>query len=154
MASFSDNKERVWELRLDAPLILQIREQCDPKFLLADDEEDNTYMRMRRDPVLLCRVMYLLTEKQRQERNVSEESFYMEVVGAAIKSATEALLEAITNFSHSPEDWKMLKALVDKDEEVRRLSRKMLQEKLEDKTLIDRVLKRTEQALNEQLTPH
>jgi len=99
MPTFRDNKDREWDIAIDAPMAMKIRADCDPKFLLNDNAEDNTYTRLATDPVLLCRVVYLLCEKQRKEREVSEESFYMEVMGKAIDRATEAMLAAIINFT-------------------------------------------------------
>lgn len=113
MPTFKDNKDREWELRIDAPSIMRIRQECDPKFLLEDSETENTYLRMQADPVLLCRTIFLLCGSQRNERGVSEEDFYMEVIGDAIDRATEALLAAIVNFT-PPNVRKLLKAVAEK----------------------------------------
>lgn len=99
MPSFVDNKERTWDILIDAPSAMKIRNDCDPKFLLNDGAEDNTYTRLATDPVLLCRVVFLLCDKQRKEREVSEEDFYLQVMGNAIDLATEAMLAAIVNFT-------------------------------------------------------
>ena len=99
MPSFVDNKERPWDLLIDAPAAMRIRSDCDPKFLLNDGAEDNTYTRLATDPVLLCRVIFLLCEKQRRERGITDEDFYLEVMGKAIDRATEAMLAAIVNFT-------------------------------------------------------
>lgn len=98
MAQFKDNKDQEWEVKIDAPMIMKIREDCDPNFLLNDDEHDNTYTRLQVDPVLLCRVIFLLCSKQREERQITEEDFYMEVIGNAIDRASEAMLAAIRSF--------------------------------------------------------
>lgn len=98
MAHFKDKKDLEWEVNIDAPMIMKIRDDCDPNFLLNDDEKDNTYIRMQLDPVLLCRVVFLLCTKQRHERSITEEEFYMQVIGNAIDRASEAMLEAIQSF--------------------------------------------------------
>ena len=99
MPSFKDNIDREWQISLTAQSIQQIRNDCDPSFLLKDGELSNTFLRLQSDPVLLCRVIFLLCAVQRQERAVLEEDFYMQVIGDAIDRATEALLEAIVIFS-------------------------------------------------------
>lgn len=99
MPSFKDNKDRPWELMIDAPAAMKIRAEWDAKFLLNDGAEDNTYTRLATDPVLLCGVVYLLCEKQRKEREISDEDFYLQVMGDAIDRATEAMLAAIVNFT-------------------------------------------------------
>ena len=98
MAKFKDNKDVEWEITINATTVMKIRDDCDPNFLRNDDEIDNTYLRLQGDPVLLCRVIYLLCREQRQERDISEEDFYMEVIGNAIDRATDALLKAILKF--------------------------------------------------------
>lgn len=100
MASFKDSKDREWQIALDAQAILAIRADCDSDFLLNDfDRQDNTFTRLQADPVLLCRVIYLLCSDQRTERGVSEKEFYLGVMGDAIDHATEALMKAIVSFS-------------------------------------------------------
>lgn len=100
MASFQDSRDREWQIALDAQSILAIRADCDPDFLLNDfDRQDNTFSRLQADPVLLCRVIYLLCSEQRQERSVTEKEFYLGVMGDAIDRATEALMGAIVSFS-------------------------------------------------------
>lgn len=99
MATFKDNRDQEWEINLIAPLAEKIRADCDPNFLRNDDEVDNTYLRLAGDPVLLCRVIFLLCAVQRQQRNLSEEDFYMQIVGNAIDRATDALLEAMFQFT-------------------------------------------------------
>lgn len=99
MSSFEDNSGRAWDLQIDALAITRIREECDPQFLLADETGDSTCERLARDPAMLCRVVFLLTAKQRRERSVSEEDFYIQVVGVAIDEATRALIAAMVTFS-------------------------------------------------------
>ncbi len=98
MALFTDNKDREWEVNIDAPMIMKIRADCDPNFLLNDDEKENTYYRLQQDPVLLCRVIFLLCVKERESRSVSMEDFYLNVIGNVIDSAAEAMLQAILAF--------------------------------------------------------
>jgi hypothetical protein len=98
MATFNDDTGREWEMTIDRQSIATIRKQCDPLFLLDSEDTDNTYSRMMADPVLLCRVIYLLCTKQRKDRKVSEKTFYLDVLGPAIDQATEAMLDAILSF--------------------------------------------------------
>jgi hypothetical protein len=99
MATFTDAEGRDWTITIDAPTILAIREDCDPQFLLHDDGEQNTYTRLVADPVLLCRVVFLLCAKERKERAITEADFYASVIGDAIDGAVEAVLAAIVNFT-------------------------------------------------------
>lgn len=98
MASFTDQQGREWQINIDAPTVMEIRSDCDPEFLKNDTKESNTYIRLQEDPVLLCRVVFLLTREQREARHIAEPDFYRSVIGEAIDRATEAMLDAIANF--------------------------------------------------------
>lgn len=117
MARFTDNDGREWEILLDAPTAIRIREDCDEAFLKDDFNpgKASTYQRMQEDPVLLCRVVYLLCEQQIKERGMTDRQFYLSVLGDAIDRATEALLQAIVNFTPR-RDRQMMEALVGQGE--------------------------------------
>ncbi len=97
-ASFTDASGRAWALELDALAIERIRADCDPRFMLGGECEQHTFRRLRADPVLLCRVIYLLAEAQREELGISEKEFYLGVLRSGIASATNALLESMMDF--------------------------------------------------------
>ena len=134
MAHFKDTKGDEWEVKIDAPMILRIREECDPGFMLGDGEKENTYGRLSTDPVLLCRIIFLLCDKQRQTRSISEEQFYEHVIGDAIDGATEAMLQAIINFTpRRTRD--LLKASAAKQESLHSLAMKAAIAKINDPEL-------------------
>ena len=99
MSTFTDTAGRDWLIVIeDARTVERIREACDPDFLKNDSNENNTFSRLEADPVLLIGVIYLLCEKQRQERNIDQATFYKSVVGESIDAAATALLEAMLAF--------------------------------------------------------
>lgn len=147
MASFTDNKQRQWDIAIDAPSILRIREDCDPRFLLNDDEDDNTYTRMQTDPVLLCRVIFLLCAKQRTERSVTEEDFYLNVIGDAIDDATEAMLEAIKSFiPRRMREWVVASAA--KATKLKQMGIEKALAKINDPALEEKMLESLDQAMD------
>jgi hypothetical protein len=102
MSSFKDKDGREWQVRIDAPSIMRIREECDAEFLKNDEQnKDNTFVRLRGDTLLLLRVIYILCQEQRDKREISEKDFYQEVIGDgdAIAGAADALCKAILSFS-------------------------------------------------------
>lgn len=100
MATFKDNADREWGIKIDGPTIYKVREDCDPKFLLDDEkDEQNTFARMQNDDALLCRVLFILCGKQRIAQGITEEDFNENVTGDTIDRATEAMLAAIVNFT-------------------------------------------------------
>jgi len=156
MAQFKDNAEPPveWELRIDAMVIMKIREDCDPEFLKDDTNEDNTYMRLQADPVLLCRVLYLMTKTQREEQRISEEDFYMQVIGGAIDRATVAMLKAIVNFT--PERTKLLLEMFAQQDDLRQEALKKAIKKVNSpklrKKLLQGIETSTEEALQKLMT--
>jgi hypothetical protein len=148
MASFKDNAEREWEITIDAPSILRIREDCDPKFLLNDGDEDNTYRRLQADPVILCRVIFLLCTKQRAERNVTEEDFYLNVIGDAIDSATDAMLKAIVSFTPR-RTRQLLGAFAAREDAIRQRAIERAIEKVNDPELERKVLAEVDRLFDE-----
>lgn len=103
MPSFTDSKQREWEIRFDAPAIIRIREKIDdPKFMVIATHEDlqKLFEEIQSDPVLLCLIIYEVCKQQRDSAEVNEETFYLEVLGDSIDPATVALEEAIVSFTH------------------------------------------------------
>lgn len=158
MPSFRDNKDREWELRIDAPSIDKVREDYDPKFLLNDNDQDNTASRLANDPALLCHVIYVLCGKQRAERNVSLDEFYGEVIGSgeAIEAAGEAVAKAIANFT-SPQKRKFIEAIAQKERQIESLAIEKALAKINDPSLQERILasldNNLDEAINKALMP-
>ena len=96
MAKFKDTQSREWTITLtDASAIMEIR-KSDSEFLKG--EPAHTFARLENDPFLLCQVIYVLCLKQIQERGLSEEDFYLGIIGDSIEVASDALIEAIVDF--------------------------------------------------------
>ena len=135
MAEFIDNKVRKWQVAIDAPTILMLRKEADPDFMLGDTAESNTYKRLEADPVLLCRVVFLLCQKQLTERDVSEEDFYKEVIGNAIEKATKAILEAILDFTPRQTTRDVLRTSAAVDDQIREVAAQKAIAKINDPEL-------------------
>jgi len=151
MPSFRDNKDREWEVAIDAFSIMRIREDCDKQFMLNDFEDikNNTYSRLQADPVLLCRVVYLLCLEQIKDREISERDFYHDVIGNAIDSATEAMLEAIINFTPRQKR-EVLKAMAEQ-EKVRAQATDKLLAMITDPKVREDIAAKIEQETDQQV---
>lgn len=144
MGRFTDKDGREWELTLDAPKIMEVRRDCDPLFLKeSDGAESTTFVRLSDDPVLLCRVLYVLCNKQRQRLKVSEEEFYLGVVGNVIDAATEALLQAMLSFIPRRRR-EALEATAAQIQAIQQLATTQALRKLQDPELEARVLAQLE----------
>ena len=156
MATFKDTAGREWMVAIDAPSIMRIRETCDPQFMLNDANENNTYSRMQEDPVVLCRVLFELCLKQRQERDISEEAFYLGIIGDVIDDATAALLKAILSFSPR-RTRELLEAFADKETRIQHLLSQTALDKIKDPQIEERMLTaakaRIDAAIEGYLTP-
>lgn len=143
---FTDNKDRQWDVCIDAFTVMQIREECDPLFLLNDGKDQNTYTRLREDAVLLCRVIYIICKNQIAARELDERSFYAEVIGTAIDRAMEAVLEAIINFTptHQRDLLKAASAIASVNDLASKKAISLMKEKIEStefSTEMDRELR-------------
>jgi len=147
MAKFKDNEDREWNIRIDAPAIMQIREDCDSQFLFDDGEKQNTYQRLQSDPVLLCRVIFLLCAKQRSDRGITEEEFYFSVIGDAIDSATEAILKAIVFFTPK-RTRELLSAVAKRTERMQDQAIRMALEKINDPAIEEKLMAGLKEAID------
>ena len=93
MQSFKDTNGKVWNIRLDGPLIKELRSVL--KFdLLADDG----FAKLDADPVLLIDTLYLLCRGQAP--GIKEEDFCAAIGdGDVLEAAEKALEVAYLNFS-------------------------------------------------------
>lgn len=151
MATFTDNKGREWRLSLDAPKIKQIREACDPEFLLNDRREQNTAWRLSQDVLLVYGVLYILTEKQREERGVDQEDFYTSIGGDQIEEAGEALSKAILNFS-PPSQRRALEASMALRQRLQEHGAETLAQKISDPNLERQLTQKLETSIDEAIS--
>lgn len=149
MASFEDRDGKEWIVQLDALVATRVREECDPKFLMDDKPDDNTFLRLARDPVLLCRVIYHLCSKQRIERNYSEDDFYTKVLfdGDVIANAIKAVRTAIVSFTPPP-GRQLLVALAEQ-EELKERTMERAAAKISDPALREEILEKIQSKIDD-----
>jgi hypothetical protein len=150
MAKFKDNLDREWEIRLDAPTILKIRAEFDSKFMLHDSREDNTYKRLHEDPVLLCSVIHFICQSQMKATNVTDDDFFENVIGNAIDRATEAMLEAILNFTPL-RTRELLREVTARSADLEKQATTMALQKVKDPAFSTAILKAMEKSLDDQV---
>ncbi len=146
MATFKDAEKREWQIRLDAPTVLAIREAGDEDFLKGDPAD--TVGRMESDPVLLCGVIYCCCKKQCIERGLDQEAFYLGVVGDAIDAAAEALMQALLFFIRG-RDRELMKARSEKQKRIIKLATAKALEKINDPDLEAKAVAQIEEKMDE-----
>lgn len=110
MPSFKDSNGREWMLRLDAPTIRAIRQSLDVNLASFDGP---TFARLGSDPCLLVDVLWLMCREQAQPIGVTDEQFGRSLVADSLEAGSDALLEAIVDFSPSRRA-KVLKEMIRK----------------------------------------
>lgn len=150
MPSFQDEKKREWTIRLDALLIEQVREDCDPKFLLGEPTE--TLTRLDEDPVLLCNTIWVLCRDQARERGIEQADFYSHVIGDSIDAAADALVKAAVSFTRGRQR-ELLTVGAAKNDKLRTLVSSRALATLNDPTLEDRVAAAIDAEIAKILTP-
>lgn len=147
--SFKDNAGREWLLKLDAPLIRAVRQDCDGLDLAGFDGKQFT--RLSDDPCLLVDCLWVLCRKQAESRSISAEQFAESLVGDAIERATAAMLESIADFfPKSKRDH--LCAVQEKNRRLQELGIAKALEKLNDPELERKVLAGIEAQMDEQIS--
>ena len=92
--TFKDKTEREWDLRLNAPIVKDVKEQLGVK--LTSFEED-PLDKLSTDPVLLVDVLYLICKEQADARDMTSRQFG-ECLNPDLEGVVEALLAAIVGF--------------------------------------------------------
>ena len=112
MAAFVDTNQRQWQVRISVETVRRVRDLCDVDLLAA--LEGDLLSRLATDPLLLGRVVYAVCRPQAERDGVSEGDFLDALAGDAIAEATRALLEALADFSRSPQERATLKTVISK----------------------------------------
>lgn len=138
MHTFKDNQGRDWDVQINVDTIKRVRGLLDVDLL--DAVGGDILERLVGDPVMLCDVLYAVCKPEAEEHGVSDEEFGRGMAGQAIDSATEALLEELTDFFPS-RTRRLLKQALKKMNELQDVLLKEAQNKLEsgdlDKTLLE-----------------
>jgi hypothetical protein len=95
-AEFEDATGRQWNIKITVDDIKRVRRMLGTDILEGGTEK--MLARLTSDVVLLCDVIYVLCKPQADAREVSDEDFGRALYGDALDRATEAFLEALTNF--------------------------------------------------------
>ena len=93
-SKFTDSENREWTLYLDINLARTIRNRLDVDVL----DPQGGLSKLASDPILLVDTLYLICEEQCIQRKVSDEEFGRSLRGQSIEDATDALVEALTDF--------------------------------------------------------
>ncbi len=120
-----------WELEVTVGVVKRVRAVLEIDLAKLDE---TLYMRLSEDPVLLVDLLWVLCEKQAQERNITDEQFGGGLAGDSIEAATTALLEAVADFFPGPRR-SLFKKVISKTATIEQTASKLAIAKLEDPRL-------------------
>ena len=106
MKSFTDKNGDSWDLDLNVGAAMRLNSRLNinienaVRFDQANRPEDVSLLeQIAEDSFLLFNIIFVLCEKQVQDRNLTQEDFAARFTGDTIEAATDALLDEIVNFS-------------------------------------------------------
>lgn len=141
-ATFSDTAGRVWTVSISVGTVTRVRSMMSVDLMEAI--EGDLVPKLMNDVVLLCNVLYCVCKPEADARGVSDVQFGEAMGGDALGAGEEALLEALTFFSH-PSRRDAFRKTWQKTKAVRSQAAALACKRLEDPRL-DRKL---EQMLND-----
>lgn len=134
MPSFKDINGREWTIKIDAPLVKEIRQSLDGFDILADE----AFQKLSQDDVLLVDCLYLLCRPQ--QPGISGEDFAAAIAnGDVLEAACTALIDA-RRFFFRPSRRSLLVALETEQKETIEEGIAIAKEKVKDRTVRDQFL--------------
>ena len=147
MAVFRDAKGRDWTVTVDTTTVKPVREALQVDLL---DTTGRTLERLADDPSLLVDVLWVLCRDEAKERGVSDVQFGQALVGDSIDAATNALMEAVTDFFPSRKR-DVLRRASAMAERVRQKGTELAMSKIENPDLEAKLLATMEAEMDEKL---
>ncbi|TWU12857.1 hypothetical protein CA54_16830 [Symmachiella macrocystis] len=96
MSKFTDNAGREWVFTITVDDVRRVRKKLEVDLLDVD-----VFPQLASDPILLADVLFVLCLPQADADGITDEDFGRGLGGDAIDEATEAVLDALVNFSRS-----------------------------------------------------
>ena len=144
MKTFTDNKDRVWEVELNIRQMKRVRDtlgidlvnviQAGRDGAVATDTLD----RVANDPILLVDILWVLCEGQAKAAGVTDDDFGSSLAGDSIADATRAFLDELVDFFPGARRLYLRKA-VDLARKYERESADVLKKVLESPEFEDRL---------------
>ena len=104
MKTFTDNKDRVWEVELNIRQMKRVRDVLgiDLVNVISANKDGtvstDTLERVANDPILLVDILWVLCEGQAKPAGVTDDDFGSSLAGDSIEEATRAFLDELVDF--------------------------------------------------------
>ena len=141
MPEFRDTEGRAWRVEINVTTLKRVK--VDLGLDLGDEAVAGTlYAKLVNDPILLCDLLYVVCRDQAEEREIGDEAFGRGLGGVCLDNATAALIEALVNFTPSPQRRRRLEVAIRKTETLMELADQDIVSKLEGDGLEQEMRKR------------
>jgi hypothetical protein len=130
MANFKDRLDRGWTLELTVLELKKLKSEFQLDLAEFASRENTVFERLASDPVLLVDVLSCLLEEQIRQVGLSEKQFAQGIAGVGIVNATNALIEAVVNFSR-PQEGQIIQAMWAKFQATRELATERVLDRME-----------------------
>jgi hypothetical protein len=139
MQTFTDARNRTWQLSIDCDTVEQIQEKLGINVLDLMDRESGLLSELSNFPPLVCKILTVAIAEQLAAAKVSDADFRKAMNGDTLSDAAEALLAEIVNFS--PKSRRpLLQAVLAKSREVQEAGTKLALDRLQDPALSSQLL--------------
>jgi hypothetical protein len=146
MATFRDQLDRSWTLNITVIEVKKIKKEFELDFNEFASGDGRVIQRLATDTVLLVDVLSTLLEDQIKQRGLDERQFAQGMVGVGIEAATDALVEAVVNFS-KPQAGRVIRAVYAKMQATTSLASARVMTRLEDLNVEELVNSQIDKAL-------
>jgi len=138
MNVFKDNAGREWTVAITVGSIMRVRETIDVDLL--DLVDGKLIEKLLSDPILLCKIIYVVCQPDAEKRGVSGQQFFDAMSGDDIDQATKILIDELVSFSPSPKDRANLRAIADKTNEAMDRGRDLVKARVQS-GILDKIIK-------------
>jgi hypothetical protein len=147
MATFKDRLDRTWTIDLTVLEVKKVKNEFKLDLCEWSSRENKVFERLANDPVLLVDVLSCLLEDQIKHLGLTEKQFAQGMAGIGIVNATNALVEAIVNFS-PPQEGQVMQAMWKKVQATKELAAVQVLERVENLDLDSLVKRKIDEALS------
>jgi len=130
MASFTDQFNRSWSIRVTLNTVATVNEKCGVKLTELFENKSELLKSLLNDLEKFAGVIWTICETQAAAVGVTKEQFYDGLLGDSIEKAIDALLETVIDFFPDARRRDLLRAMVAKGKEIESLSTAKAAQKL------------------------
>ena len=139
MKTFSDSKNRTWQLEMNCDTVEQIKADCQVNVLDLLDPQSDLAREVAAFPPVIGKLLYAAVADQAKTAAVEDREFRRSMNGEALSQAYDALLEEIVNFCPRHRQ-RVAAAVLEKNRDVQEAAADLALAKLADPALKTQIM--------------